>query len=157
MRIAHYAIATAVGFSVGLGVHASSLHQSDKLTPATLKSMVEGLGFEVKTLNAEEGKEKYELPMKSANLSIPVALEISASTNYIWLTVNLGPNAPTKKHEDLLKSNGAIQPTFFYITSKGALMAAEALDNRGITPAILKRCLEKLVADVDKTSTIWQN
>ncbi len=157
MRIAHYAVATAVGFSMGIGIVGYKVPQSDKLNSEGLKKMAEGLGFELKTINAEVGKEKYEIPVKSATLNIPVGAEVSASTNYIWLTVNLGANSGTKKHEEMLKSNGSIQPCFFYLSSKGALMMAEPIDNRGVTPAILKRCLDKLVADVDKTATIWQN
>ena len=157
MRIAHYAFATAIGFSLGLGIVGNINLQAEKLNAESLKKMAEGLGFELKTLNTETGKEKYEIPVKTATLNIPVGAEISSSTNYIWLTVNLGPNSSAKKHEEMLKSNGSIQPCFFYVSSKGALMMAEPIDNRGITPAILKRCLDKLVADVDKTSTIWQN
>lgn len=157
MRIAHYAFATAIGFSLGLGIVGKINLQAEKLTAESLKKMAEGLGFELKTLNTETGKEKYEIPVKTATLNIPVGAEISSSTNYIWLTVNLGPNSSAKKHEEMLKSNGSIQPCFFYVSSKGALLMAEPIDNRGITPAILKRCLDKLVADVDKTTAIWQN
>lgn len=157
MRIAHYAVATAIGFSLGLGFIGNKNIQTDKLNSESLKKMAEGLGFELKTINAEVGKEKYEIPVKTATLSVPVGAEVSSSTNYIWLTVNLGANSSTKKHEEMLKSNGSIQPCFFYITSKGALMMAEPIDNRSITPAILKRCLDKLVSDVEKTTTIWQN
>lgn len=157
MRIAHYAVAAAIGFSFGLGIVGTINLQSEKLNAESLKKMAEGLGFELKTLNTEAGKEKYEIPVKTATLNIPVGAEISSSTNYIWLTVNLGPNSSAKKHEEMLKSNGVIQPCFFYVSSKGALLMAEPIDNRGITPAILKRCLDKLVADVDKTTAIWQN
>jgi hypothetical protein len=30
------------------------------------------------------------------------------------------------------------------------------MDNRAITAPIMRRCLDKLVADVDKTAAIWQ-
>lgn len=156
MRIAHYAATAAMGFSVGLTL-APSAHQQtpDKLTAATLRNMLQGMGYEVKVLNAAEGKEKYEVPLKSTSLDIPVAFEISASTNYVWLTVFLGENKSTTKHEALLKENFNVQPTFFYITTKNNLMAAEAVDNRALTPVALKRCVDKLVADVDKTAKVW--
>lgn len=162
MRIAGYAIASAIGLSMGLGYQGvlappQQPNQSDKLTAESLKTMSEGLGIEVKVLNAEVGKEKYTLSMKTTSLNIPVGAEISPSGNYIWLTVNLGNNSSTKKHEELLKQNGVIQPAFFYITSSGRLMMAHPIDNRSISPVVLKRCLDKIVADVDKTNAIWKD
>lgn len=157
MRIAGYAIASMVGFSLGVGALGANFFQSDKLTHDGLKTMGEGLGIEVKQIGTDPGKEKYTFSMKTAKLNIPVGAEISPSTSYIWLTVNLGDNSPSKKHEELLKQNGLVQPTFFYITASGRLMAAQPIDNRGITPVILRRCLDKIVADVDKTTSVWQN
>ena len=153
-----YGVAVAVfGYSLGANFAGLGRLQSDKLSADSLKKMAEGLGYDIKVLSSDAGKEKYEISLKTDNLNIPVALEISASTNYIWLTVNLGPNSAKKKHEELLKSNFNIQPCFFYITTKGTLMCATAMDNRGVAPAILKRCLEKISSDVDKTSKIWQD
>lgn len=162
MRILQNVVAAALGVSVGLTL-APQLSQDrspreaapDKLTATTLRNMAQTMGYEVKVLSAEEGKEKYEIGLKSKSLDVPVALEISPSGNYIWLTVFLGENNANKKHEDLLKENFKVQPTFFYITSKDNLMAAEAIDNRDVTPAILRRCLDKLVSDVDKTAKVW--
>jgi len=161
MRIAQYAVASALGFTLGLNMMGQGQEleprqqQGDKLTALTLRNMIQGLGYEVKVLNATEGKEKYEVALKSASLDVPVAFEISASTNYIWLTVFLGENKSTTKHEALLKENFSTQPTFFYITSKNNLMAAQAVDNRAVNPTALKRCVDKLVADIDKTAKVW--
>ncbi|MBI1332895.1 MAG: hypothetical protein GC165_08445 [Armatimonadetes bacterium] len=159
MRIFGYAVAAVLGLTVGVNMgqqlEPKQGAPADKLTALTLRNMAQGLGYEVKVLNETEGKEKYEIKTKTANLDVPIGLEISPSTNYIWLTVFLGENNPSKKHEDLLKENANLQPTFFYITSKNNLMAAEAIDNRDVSSAILKRCLEKLSADIDKTSKVW--
>lgn len=153
-------IRTCTVASAAFALGASATLQQTKpaaLDPNGLKAMVEGLGYEVKVMNTEPGKEKFEIPTKTANFNVPVAAEISPSKNYIWLTVNLGTNSPTKKHEQLLKENANIQPSFFYITSKGSLMMAQPLDNRELTPAIMKRCLDKIVNDVDKTSASWKD
>ena len=157
MKVLHGVAAAVIGFSFGAGYLGSGRLQNDKLNADSLKNIAEGLGYDVKVLSADAGKEKYEIALKTENLNIPVGLEISATTNYVWLTVNLGPNSAKKKHEELLKSNFNIQPCFFYITTKGTLMCATAIDNRGISAAILKRCLEKISSDVDKTSKIWQD
>ncbi len=129
----------------------------EKLNGSLLKSMVEELGYKVKVLNAEAGKEKYEIAFTKHDLDIPVALEISASKNYCWLTVFLGtaPKAPSDKFETLLKENFNCQPSFFYITAKGNLMMGIPMENRYISPANMKRNIEKLSDDVGKTKAIW--
>ncbi|MBX3110739.1 MAG: hypothetical protein KF857_01915 [Fimbriimonadaceae bacterium] len=150
------AVATAA-FAAGTYVTLLQAEQSPALDIAGLKTMVQGLGYETKDINKEPGKEKFEFVTKSANFNVPIGVEISPSKNYVWLTVFLGANSPTKKHEALLKENANIQPSFFYITSSGNLMMAEAMDNRGITAPIMKRCVEKLIKDVDRTSTSWKD
>ena len=84
--------------------------------------------------------------------------EISASTNFIWITSFLGKSDSTdaEKNLRLIKENANIQPSFFYVTAKGNLMLAVAVENRGVTAAILRRHIDKLVVDVSKTSYIWQ-
>lgn len=123
-----------------------------------LKKIVEGLGNEkIKMLNTEAGKEKFEFTVTKSGFDIPIGAEISPSGNYIWFTVFLGESgSDTLKHSNLLKENAKIQPNFFYITSKGSLMLGVATDNRGITPAVVKRITDKLAEDVGGTSKIWQ-
>lgn len=127
----------------------------DKLNGASLKTMIEGLGYETKALNEEAGKEKYEFKINKAGFDIPIAAEVSPSTNYVWLTVFLGAVKPTHKFEELLKQNTKIQPSQFYITSKGSLMVGIALDNRQINPAVLRRNIDKVSEDVSGSSTLW--
>jgi len=130
----------------------------DALTSAQLKEKLIQLGNEVKDLNSTEGKEKYEVKFTTPTLDVPVAFELSASKNFVWLTVFLGtPRADTSvMNAELLKQNFSIQPCQFYITSKGNLMMGLAIENRGLTNAIIKRHSDKLVADVASTASFWQ-
>lgn len=132
-------------------------HQSPQvLDAAALRSMVEGLGYTVKAIKSDPGKEKFEFTVTTEKLNIPVATEISPSTNYVWLTVNLG-TAPKSAdvHTALLKLNADIQPDFFYITKAGLLMLGVGVDNRSITPAIMKRIVKKLCDDVESSKSTW--
>jgi hypothetical protein len=153
MRILHYATIAAMGVAVGLQL--PQIPVADKLTAKTLKNMAAGLGYSVKDLNTTEGKEKFEITVKTKTLDVPVGLEISSSGNYVWLTAFLNENKATLKHEDLLRENFNIQPTFFYVTTKDNLFAAQAIDNRNISPAVFSRCVEKLVTDIEKTAKVW--
>ncbi|MBL8059842.1 MAG: hypothetical protein JNK63_03890 [Chthonomonas sp.] len=123
-----------------------------------LREILVQLGYEVNDIVKEAGKEKYAVTFEKYDLTIPVGFEISPSNSYIWLTVNLG-DAPTSGNDkclQLLKQNGKVQPTFFYITEGGKLMAALAVENRGVTNAILKTRAETIAENVGKTRDIWQ-
>lgn len=130
----------------------------DVITRVQLKEKLEQLGLTVKTINEKAGAEKYEVVHPGTGFNVPIGYEISASTNFIWLTAFLG-KAETETEEKslaILKENGNIQPCFFYITAKGNLMMGVAVENRGVTNAILRRHIDKIVADVSKTASIWQ-
>lgn len=132
------------------------LPQDEQVDALQLKKMVEGLGYTTKFLSEDKGKEKFEFPTKTDGFDVPIAGELSASKNYIWLTVFLGPAGDdTAKHSALLKANQRVQPNFFYITDKNNLMLGIAVDNRSLNPAALKRIVDKLSADVGKTADVW--
>ena len=130
----------------------------DQLSAAQLRAMLVQLGYTVKDNNTTPGSEKYEVDNTTTTLNVPVAYELSASKNFIWLTVNLGPpSADTSvMNAALLKQNFKIQPCQFYITGKGNLMMGMAVENRGVTNAILRRHTDKIIADVSSTTAFWQ-
>lgn len=134
--------------------------EAGRIEATQLRTLITGLGYEVKDLSAEPGKEKYEFKVTSGGLDIPIAAEISPSKNYIWLTVYLGDQPKdssfTSKAVPLLKQNAKVQPCLFYITSKDALMMAIAMDNRGVDAVAMKRNIEKISGDVASTKEFWQ-
>lgn len=135
----------------------SYLQDPELLDGPKLKSMLVSAGYELNELNGEVGKEKYEFLLTASDLDIPVAAEISGSTNYVWLTVFLGPgpSEDSAKNSAFLKKNFVHQPCVFYVTTKGNLMMGLALDNRAVTSAILQRNVKKIVADVASTKDLW--
>lgn len=132
--------------------------QTGQLTRVQLREMLVQLGYEVKDIVKDEGKEKYSVDFSNSDLNIPVGFEISPSGNYIWMTVNLGtaPTEPNQKCLDLLKQNAKIQPTFFYITESGRLMVAQAIENKDVTNAILRARANTVADNVGKTKGVWQ-
>lgn len=131
----------------------------ERLDAALMKEMVEGLGYEMKTLSAEAGKEKYEITVTRGGLDVFVAVELSVSKGYLWLTVPLGEiaeDALKAKAPLFLRENARIQPSQFSLTDAGRLMAALAMDNRFISAAALRKAADKLVDDVVGTKALWQ-
>ncbi|MEI7575508.1 MAG: hypothetical protein WCK51_01335 [Armatimonadota bacterium] len=137
------------GFAGAQGDEASRLSAED------LKVMLTNLGHDLKQINAEAGKEKFEFTIKTPGFNVPVGAEISPSKQFVWLTVSLGALNEKQDTKELLRLNGRIQPTQAYLTAKDTLMMAFALDNRAITPALMKNRIEKLTGDVEKSAPIW--
>ncbi|HRI25036.1 MAG TPA: hypothetical protein PLZ45_10175 [Ferruginibacter sp.] len=136
----------------------SQAQTCEALDARKLKEMLIGMGLTVKDLNTEAGKEKYEVSLSAGGFNIPVGYEISPSGNFVWLTANLGKpkDATSTMNAELLKQNANIQPCQFYISGKGNLMMGLAIENRGLTPAIMRRHTDKFSGDVSKTSSYWQ-
>lgn len=140
----------------GITVLALPFQENSALDASGLRKMIVDLGYEVKDLNTEAGKEKYELTITTDDFTIPVAAEVSPSKNYVWFTVNLGDVVKDqKRHLDLLKQNAIIQPNFFYVTSKELLIMGVPVDNRGINSVAAKRIITKLSNDVVETAKYW--
>lgn len=131
----------------------------EPLTNTTLQAMIEGLGYTTKNIATDPAKSSlWEFTVKTTAFNVPMSAEISPSGNYVWVTVNLG--AQPKENASLvglLKANSSIQPSFFYFTTKTEnLKLAHPIDNRNISPAILKRVIDKVVKDVDSNASVWQ-
>jgi hypothetical protein len=130
---------------------------SDQITRAQLRTMLVQLGYEVKDLEKEPGKEKYEIKLVTAGYNVPMGVEISPSGNYIWLTVFLKGETPSgEKAVKLLRRNAEIQPSFFYVTKSDRIMLALPVENRNVSNPVLKSRLEKVAGDVDKSADDWK-
>ena len=142
-----------------LALYGFARYQNAQVDRKQLREMLVQLGYEVQDILKDEGKQKYSSKFTRDGLDIPIGYEISPSNTYIWLTVNLG-TAPTEgsaKTLALLKQNSKVQPTFFYITDSGRLMAALPVENRAVTNAVLRARSESLAENVGKTKEVWQN
>ncbi len=134
------------------------LEDCTPLTTSELRTTLVQLGYDVKDLNSTPGKEKYTVSISKSDLNIPIGVELSQNTKYIWLTANLSTadSMNPRKNYLLLKQNGVIQPAQFYVTSKGLLMVGLPVENKGVTNAGLREKLESIASKVGDTKDIWQ-
>lgn len=130
--------------------------QSEQLDYPKLKTMITNLGYTVKDIGTEVGKEKAQIDITTEAFNIPMGAEVSPSKNYVWMTVNLGSNPSAEQAKALLRQNATIQPSFFYLTKDDRIMLAHPIDNRSITPDVMKRIIDKLAKDVGSTAKDWQ-
>jgi len=129
--------------------------QNEAIDSAALKKLIEGMGYETRILNTAVGKEKFEFTVKATGFDVPLAAEIPMGKNHIWFSAFLG-DVRSDRYASLLKANDTIQPSVFYLNEQGKLLIGVAVENRGVTAAVLKRVTDQVVADVIRTEQIWQ-
>ncbi|HEV7689648.1 MAG TPA: hypothetical protein VGO52_02440 [Hyphomonadaceae bacterium] len=126
------------------------------LDDAGLKTMLDGMGYETKALS-----KGFLITYKRDTWSLYVQIVISPDGTKLGLNANLGDVAdlstvPAKKWLDLLVSNGKIDPAVFYVDETNKkLYLHRVLDNRGVTPAILRVQFEKFIGNITDTSDVW--
>lgn len=135
--------------------------QSQNCTPiatSDLRRMLGELGYEVKDLNTVQGTEKYEIKVMAPGFEVPMGIEISPNKAYVWFSVLLGKafDESSPKNMALLKRNAVIQPHHFYVSEKGSLMMAIALENKCVTNFALKKFSDALAAKVSESKVYWQ-
>lgn len=120
----NYAIIGFLLLIASLALYGFGGTQTDQIDAKRLRSMLVQMGHDVKDLNTEAGKERYEVKVVSGGYDVFVAFEVSKSKNYVWLTVLLGdaPAESSPKALAMLKETSNIQPTMFYVTSANKLM-----------------------------------
>ncbi len=131
---------------------------ADPLNLAGVKSLVEGMGYESSEIKNDDGLvTKLEITLQSGDLTVPIGLEVSPSTRYVWCTIFFGPagHIDGTKALEILKRQGGVQPSHFWITAQNELKLGIAVDNREITPVSFRYVLEKLAADTANTIDLW--
>jgi len=152
------------GLAAGTVLFSSNITQGE-LTPNSISPLLAGLGFEPK----ESGAGTWDITSTRGGLDVPIAVALSKSGRKLWMTVFLAElddksRADAPRLLELLRKNFETQPGHFFIVKeaptsgpvKDSLKMAIALDNRGITPADLKREIEKLTDDVVGSRTLWE-
>ena len=104
------------------------------INQSKLKELLVQLGYTPKEIVSTPDKEKYEIKITRDGSDVPMGLEVSPSTNYIWLTVFLGiARSDSSKYFQFIKQNSKIRPALFYVADSGNLMMGLPVDHRGIT------------------------
>jgi len=126
------------------------------LNDDSLKTMLDGLGFEPKKLS-----QGYLVVYKDDAWTYNVQLVISKDQSRIGMNANLGAiedadNIPASKWLTLLQANGDIDPSTLYVDKdKSKLYMHRTLDNRAITPAYVRQQLTSFCNNIKDTSDDW--
>jgi len=126
------------------------------LTNDSLKTMLDGLGYEPKALS-----KGYLLAIKQDTWTLNMQLVLSSDGTKLGMNANLGmvdlDAASASTWLNLLESNGDIDPSAFYVDrDQKKLYLHRSLDNRDVTAAFLRGQIEAFGNNIRNTEAIWK-
>jgi len=157
-----FASLLAISFCVAFAISPRLYSQENKpaaagaLADDGLRKMLDGMGYEPKPLT-----KGFLLSVKRDTWTINIQLVISANGEKIGMNANLGavenPDAVTAAQwKALLAANGDIDPSAFYFdATQKKLYLHRSMDNRGLTPAILRQQIENFCGNMVDTAKLW--
>jgi hypothetical protein len=154
----------AISFCVAMGVSPRLHSQETKLAAAPgalvddgLRKMLDGMGYEPKALT-----KGFLIAVKRDAWTINIQIVISPNGERIGMNANLGlvenPDGVTAAQwKDLMIANGDIDPSAFYFdATQKKLYLHRVMDNRGMTPAILRQQIENFCGNMIDTADLWK-
>jgi hypothetical protein len=135
--------------------------QGTQLTPESLKSMIENLGYTTTSSTNSDGVVTYEITLTPQDWKIQTDVNLSKDQSNIWMWAIL-TKIPDGQEIDpdallaMLKENDTMGPFFFsYTDSSHRFFINLALSNQNVTPAKMRSELDALAADVLRTQDLW--
>ena len=122
----------------------------------TLMKFLENMGLEPKKLS-----KGYLIAIKQDTWTLNTQFVLSEDATKIGLNANLGvvdeSTVSASQWMNLLVANADIDPSYFYYDKeKKKLFLHRSFDNRKITPAILRRELDRFCSNIRSTSELWK-
>jgi hypothetical protein len=125
------------------------------ITKANLKQSLENLGYETIDLGADT----YQIKLVQS-ASVPISVALSPDGSRIWLITNLGnkelSNLSSERLIKILQSNRNIGTSFFAL-STNRLEMLSFLENRSMTPVLLRKAIELQARNVSDTMELWDD
>jgi hypothetical protein len=127
------------------------------LNDASLKAMLENLGYEPKALQNKDGSNYYQIKAG------PWAIEVSLNANQknLWFVAWLekipaGGKIPPDRLLTLLSENWKNDPVHFcYDDNNRFLTLTERIENRDVTPQVFRGALDGFTNVMSRTSNEW--
>jgi hypothetical protein len=125
------------------------------LTFESLGAMIAGLGY---TTAPKEGY--HEVTISRGGIDLRVGLSLSGNMQRVWMSVYVAELPAAEKIPadwlyNLLTRADDIRPVHFFTRPKTALYMGLSIDNRAMTPAVLRRDFDWFVDTVVAAKDIW--
>ncbi len=135
--------------------------QGTQLTPESMKTMIENLGYTTTSSTNSDGVVTYNITLTPQGWTIDTDVNLSKDQSNIWMWANLTkiPDGQVFDADTLitmLKENDTMGPFFFsYSDSSRRFFINLALSNQNVTPAKMRAELDALAANVVRTQNMW--
>ena len=135
--------------------------QGTQLTPESLKSMIENLGYTTTSSTNSDGVVTYNITLTPQGWTIDTDVNLSKDQSNIWIWANLtkipdGQSIDGDALLTMLKENDTMGPFFFsYTDTARRFFINIALANQNVTPAKMRSELDALAANVVRTQDMW--
>lgn len=140
-----------------------TLHAAEaRLDRATLKAMLEGMGYQPVEKKYNNSEDKYwEVLFAKGRWTYNAAISVN-NPESVWVTVEFGlykgPQAdiPQGVLLGLLSENAnLVWSRFQYGSSTQSFYLTSSLRNKNVSPADLRRVIDEIIAAADRTQKLW--
>jgi hypothetical protein len=125
------------------------------VTKSTLRPMLENMGYEVNELSPNN----YEVYV-TITYKVYMAVAFSPDESRIWLTTFFYDKNPATYTNDklvkLLQANWTTGASVFALDGT-KLKMTRPVENRNLTPLLLKKEIESQARSVESTEAVWQD
>lgn len=130
------------------------------LTDESLRKMLTDMGYEFKETRTAANRNYYQLTLDRDGWALTPYVEVSPDNRVVRLQLYLQKVPPDHKSpaphlRALLEANSLSLNFFNVFSDTGFIVLNRALDNHGITPALLRRNLEEFDSYARKTVDLW--
>ena len=138
---------------------AQSVDAGVSLNQQSLGKMLTGIGYETEV----KSDGHYTIVIERYNLHYRIATELSEDQTVLWMTTRLADlpehsRVPASVMEGLLEASHDYAPTFFYICrEEGEIGAHRLLNNRGLTPAVIRESVDRFLSSIAATEPVWNS
>lgn len=142
-------------------IAAASAAADGALTHEQLKSHLEGLGYDVTTLDSTAGTPIYELNFQQRDFRYVIRVALSSDGQRLFLDAPLkilpeSGSLPAERVLRLLEENSKITPMAFrYDRSGNQPYLIYNLPNAGLTPSRLRTVLGEVMQTLADTQALW--
>jgi hypothetical protein len=134
------------------------------LTPATLEKTLTDMGLEPKKVNDRA----WDVKLSRDGWDFSIRISLTASGQTLWLTATLVQvgdinKVPAQALAKLLKGNFDYGPCMYYFfadpkkTGAGSVVMGRAIDNRGLTAALIRAELDRICTNVKSSHPLWKD
>ena len=138
-------------------LHAQDTATGQVLNTDSLKIFLDNLGLEPKLIG-----DRYQMMIKQDTAKIFITITLSTNNTKLLMRTHLASPSDSTKGDasrwlNLMSNNESLCPSTFALDKEQKnLYLIHSFDNRGVTPAVLRRETDNFATNIRKTAPLWK-